>query len=868
MVPAVVLAALIMGAPTLRGTFVGGDDYRLVLNHVLVSRPSLAHAVELFRIVHRDLYQPLPLLSFSAEFAVAKVFGLFERGVDAGAWLFHLDNVLLHALNAVLAFLLIRRLASEEPRAETNHGEDRILSNGTASTPATGDYIAFVAALLFAVHPLQVEVVAWINGRMMLLSTLFALATLLALCRWMRTPSPLWSVLVPFFALCCAISKIRVELPLLMLLVPLAFRRRPRHGFWLIWAASTAITAAFTWINLQATDEAGMFEGAEKNLLGPGLARGLISLGWYFEHFVWPRGLASWYPAPGTVSWTEPLTLRAMLIVVPVLGFATWCVWKLRPAALGFAWFLAAIAATLQVVPTRNALAADRYMYLPIVGLVWVVGVVLLALYCRAAKRVQSAVLRIGVAVAGGIIVAASIAQSWHVASFYDNPVVKSRRIADLFPDAQHVWERAAWALYNVGNYQEAIDLARRELRHEDPRVRSEAHEAVGAALIKLGRFDEALSELGKGLELASDRGGPHYRLGWAYEEMGCIDEAIPYYEKAVEIAPLKNPWIVRLASLYRDRGRPADARRLYEQALRNNPYEVPAILGLAELDIAAGTPEKLAAAERSLLSLLDWYGDDPAAWANLGVIRARTGHVKEAIDAYQQALAIDPLNAVAAANLGQLYESMGNIRAAEQAYKAAEESPGITLDQAVVIHNFYLREGRPEEAVTMWDRIKQQLGSGTEAKAYANFARNLTTSMPRPFDPGKHDNVGVSEFPPELGPDTAKVNHPFEHASYAYYRLLQGAPRWAAKRADWLCESAGNASDGPAAKEQFLLAMGIAAARLPESPWPYCLAARVQLCGDDPKGAAPMIEICAQRCHDDECRDYADRLKKMLGEL
>ncbi len=78
----VIVAAVVMGLPTLRGSFVGGDDHRLVLNHVLVNHPSPTHAIELFGMVHRDLYQPLPMLSFSLEFALANALGLFDKGLS------------------------------------------------------------------------------------------------------------------------------------------------------------------------------------------------------------------------------------------------------------------------------------------------------------------------------------------------------------------------------------------------------------------------------------------------------------------------------------------------------------------------------------------------------------------------------------------------------------------------------------------------------------------------------------------------------------------------------------------------------------------------------------------------------------------
>jgi len=184
----IIAAALMMGMPTLRGTFIGGDDHRLVLNHVLVNHPSLTHALELFRIIHRDLYQPIPLLSFSFEFWIAEQFDLFANGVDAGAWLFHLTNVLLHVCNALLVFCVVNRLSADR-------------------TSRRSALIAFVVAMGFAVHPLQVEVVAWINGRMMLLSTLFALATIGCLQRWLRSRRAWWVVATICCALLCAISK-------------------------------------------------------------------------------------------------------------------------------------------------------------------------------------------------------------------------------------------------------------------------------------------------------------------------------------------------------------------------------------------------------------------------------------------------------------------------------------------------------------------------------------------------------------------------------------------------------------------------------------------------------------------------------------
>lgn len=221
---AIALAAVVMGLPTLSGSFVGGDDHRLALNHVLVNHPSLAHAVELFTIWHRDLYQPLPLLSFQAEFAIANTLGLFDEGLDGGQWLFHLTNILLHAANSVLVWFVI---VSLHERLGSNASQKKPGQAQSASRPAI---VATITALLFAVHPFQTEVVAWTNGRMMLMSTLFGLLSLLAFAAWLDRGRPRDAILTVVWVLLSGLSKVRLGLVVLLVIVALARRRKLEIG--------------------------------------------------------------------------------------------------------------------------------------------------------------------------------------------------------------------------------------------------------------------------------------------------------------------------------------------------------------------------------------------------------------------------------------------------------------------------------------------------------------------------------------------------------------------------------------------------------------------------------------------------------------
>lgn len=826
----VIACAILMGLPTLWGTFAFGDDHQLVLNHVLVNRPSFAHAIELFRIIHRDLYQPLPLLSFQIEFAVAGAFGLLDRGIEGGAWFFHMNNVLLHALNACLVWALARRLAATLGLAR-------------------GDVVALAAGVLFAVHPLQVEVVAWINGRMMLLSTLGALATLMALSGWLRKGGVWRGLLVVFCALCCQISKVRVELPLLMVLILLAHQQRITPGVIAVWLCSAAITVAATVVNYHATDRAGMFEGAAQNLTGPGVVRALRSLAWYFEHFALPLGLAPWYPAPGVVRWWEWETLRAVLTLLPVLAIGVWSLLRHRPLCGGLAFFFLAVATTVQLVPTRNTLAADRYMYLPIVGLVWAVGI--------AAARVsgmRQAVPGGGTPLKAGLmavpVIVVLLAISWHTGWFYNEPLRKIMRIATLYPHSPHVWERAGWAYYHDGQYEKAIELATKDLRHDDLDVLSDALEVIGAAQLKLGRYEEALVSMQKAIAADPEKAGGYYRLATVLDEMGGRDEALALYEKSVGMAPLKNPWILRLASVYRERGRMDDARRMFEQALRNNPYDIPATLGLAELDMMEQTPEGFARAEGRLRELLAWEPRQAQARNRLAVVLNSTGRTGDAIALYGGVLENDPQNVTALLNLAAILAGQNDLRAARNLYlRGAEQA--LVLSEMLAIHDFLVETRDFETLLVFWERQGVSAPDHPGVREMGLFSRVLAGRL-----------TGVAEALPAISADPA-TREPSTRALFVFAALAVGDFATARAHVEGLV---GPTAAEHEARRRLLAALEVFDESHPDEPWTFCLTARLLMADGHREGADAFIGLCAERCGDDGCRSYVAALQSLAG--
>ena len=636
----ILVLAIFVAWPAIRGEFVGGDYHRLVLNHVLVNHPSVAHAIELFQIVHRDLYQPLPLLTFQLEFLVANAFGMFDRSVEAGAWLFHFDNMWLHALNALLVFSLVRRLVE-------------------GAKGAAADRLALIAAVLFACHPLQVEVIAWINGRMMLLSTLFALLSVLSFDRFLQRGGFARALLSVVLALLSAISKVRVGLPPLMLLAAWATHRRIGARGWLAWGCSTLVIGAFAVVNIHATAEADMFEGGAEQLHGPTPVRAGLAMAHYFRTLVWPVGLGSYYPAPITVEWWSASTLTAGAVTLVGVALMVLVAWRVRACGWAVPWFFFGIADTLPFVPARNILAADRYLYLPIIGLVVLAAAVADAVFRRAGDRVRSPRFRVASWMTTCALLCLFLGIGWRVADTYTTALKKTLRTATTFPHEPRVWERAGWAYHRAGYYPEAIEFAQRELVHDNAVLRSAGLQLWGMSELRRGNVDEGLRLLHRAREIAPKDPLAVYRLAAAYDELGRWKDALPLFEASAEYSPGDNVTLRRLAALYRREGRLDEARQLYERSLTNNAFDIEAAVGLVELDVEAATTSSYAAAEQRLRKLLDHLPEDARLNANLGMIRFLEERADDAMKLASRAFValIDARYAMAAARVDELCE-------------------------------------------------------------------------------------------------------------------------------------------------------------------------------------------------------------------
>ncbi|MCH7702811.1 MAG: tetratricopeptide repeat protein [Planctomycetes bacterium] len=822
----VAVLALVAAGPSIDGAFLSGDDKHLLLNHVLVNHPSLTNAGQLLTLeAHRDLYQPVPLLTFAAEFKVIRWLSwpIGVNGAGAGVALFHVTNILLHAFNAVLVFWLFRRL------------QGKLL-------------IAALVAGLFAVHPLSVESYAWLNGRMTLLSTLFSLISLVAMDIWLERGRRTVAVIAMIAVVLAMCSKVRLGLPVLMLLWPMARGKRPPMQWWWTWGISLAVTVGFAGLNAWMSRSAGMFAGGTE-LTGSRMARTIIALGWYFRCYVWPTGLSPHYPTDAHVDFSHelvPMALVAVMVTIAsVLVFARWS----RVGLLGLAWFLATIASTLPLVPARNLMAADRYVYLPVIGLHWIVATVIALVLARLArKRALRAGLVAGLAVAG----VALLAISWSGSSFYHDDLARAQRIADRYPDVPGMWVQVAWAHYDRGQYEQVIDTASQDVERGDALSRGSAYQVIGMAQHRLGRVGSGIDSLEYAVELSPDDAKAHTRLGRGLEAAGRDTEAAEHYRRAVVLAPNYNPAVLSLAAHYRDAGDAQNAIHYYRCALDNNAFDPTAAMGIAVLDMAAGRYDQ---AQARLKRLLSWMPTHAEARTNLGVCLARTGRPDDAMAQYRRVLDSTPGAPTAAANLSLLLSAKGAGSEAIGILQDALAQYPAELTLLIAYHDVCIEQGQPNRAIPMWQRASESRPAAATLSAW--WAWSAAISGDSSTVRSALDRAGSG-----LPTRDSAAGRLIDMAE-AWLRLDEGDPALAIGVIDRFV------GDPPTAPPDTLMrlrrGLRLYGSAHPDRPWPYYLMAHLLLSQGDGDGLI-ALDLFDQLCEDPVCKERSDRLRATLA--
>lgn len=619
-----------------------------------------------------DYWHPLSWLSHMADW---QLYGAHAAG-------HHLTSLLLHALNAVLLFVVVRRLAG-------------------------GFWTAAVCAALFAWHPLRVESVVWIAERKDVLSGAWFLATVWCYFNYAERRaaggSGAWRAYLLTLAAYAAglMSKpMVVTLPGVLLLLDYWPLRRAGWGeaggalrAWtrlavekLPFLAMSAAAAVAT-LRMQAVEQAFVLKLSAEDRLG----NAVVSVARYLGKEVWPFDLAVCYPHPGR--W--PLVWVALSGVL-VAGVTVLAVVqrKRRPwVIVGWLWFLGMLVPVIGIVQAGYQAMADRYTYLPMIG-------VELAVLLTVREWVTTRRARLAAGGVAVLVLAGCSARTWSQEGVWRN----SRT---LFEHALAVTHRNAVA-----------------------------HYFLGVTLLDAGRADEAAVQCRRAVALAPDSSAAHAALALVDSIQGRLADAESEYGRALELAPRDPTILISLGGLELRRGAYPQATGRFTEVLRQRPDSLPAVLGLAEAEAGLGRTAEAEAGFRRALALgadeprvqtdyaefLAAHGrladalvhyeaavklapSDPAAHRNLGDALRVLGKLPEAIAEYRRALALHPDDALTDFGLGLAFEQSGQASRALAAYiHAARLSPDFS-EAHLRIALLMLDRGKLDEAVVHIDR-------------------------------------------------------------------------------------------------------------------------------------------------------------------
>ena len=466
---AVVLAILtiVAFAPVRHYGFVNFDDNDYVTGNPHVTNGLTPDGVVwAFTTGHAANWHPLTWISHMVD---VQLYGLDPEG-------HHITNLVFHLANTLLLFWILVEM--------------------TGAPGPSG----FVAAL-FAVHPLHVESVAWVAERKDVLSTFFWMLTLAAYVRFVRRPGRgRYLTVVTLFAAGLLAKPMLVTLPFVLLLLDFWPLRR--------WTLSERnrlpalvrekiplmlLTIISSVVTLLAQAKGGAVIGLAKALIGSRLANVFVSYFMYAYRMIWPARLTVLYPNTANVPhWW--IAAAFGVIAVSIISLRTLERWPV--IAVGWFWYVGTLVPVLGLVQVGEQASADRYTYVPLIGLFLILA---FGIYDALHRQPSRNFVFAG---ACGLTIVACVGCT--------------RVQLGYWKTSQTLWEHAL-----------AVD-------NENP----SAHVNVGSYLEQQGRLDDAKFHYNQALRIDHDYGIAHTNLAAVLERRGRLDDAIPHYSEAFRIGP------------------------------------------------------------------------------------------------------------------------------------------------------------------------------------------------------------------------------------------------------------------------------------------------------------------------------------------
>ncbi len=687
-----VVAAITFAAflPALDNGFVNWDDDKVLLQNNHFRGLGDEQLEWMFTAYWMGHYHPLTWMSFAVDY--------LTWGID-DAYGFHLTNVLLHTLNTAFFYFLVARLLALAMGDPHGRKDTALLAS------------AALAALVFGIHPLRVESVAWVTERRDVLSLSFLLPCVLCYLRYVAGGagrrfwytasvvlllfsllSKAWGITLPVVLLVLDIYPLRRvgaarkeplssqvrrvlidKLPFVVLAASIAFK-----------AASAQATAVYT---MKTLDEHGLAQRA---------AQAAYGLAFYVWKTVCPVGLAPLYEIPIEMNPLEPRFIAAGVVVIA--GIAAILLyrrrWRAGPALLAI--YVITLAPVLGLAQSGPQLVADRYSYVSCLTLAVLVGAACLWLVRWLSGRwsLRGAVgLTAGVAV---VVVGMMTVLTWRQARVWRTSQTLWEHCLTICPDSRD-------ARYNLG-----VDLANRQ------------------------EYDRAIERFNETLRLDPHHSGALASLGRAWHLQGETEQAIPKYMEALRLKDDMSRVHRWLGSALQEIGNTDEAARHFSEAIRLEPESVEASSDLGIMLVQQG---RIDAALPHLAKAVEADPNNATVRYNLGLALAKLGRLDQATKHFTECVRLAPNNFDARSCLAGALAMQGQIEWAVANYQVAVRIRPDSADTHGRLADLLQRQGKNEDAVVHY---RAALRVAPEKWGLVNNLATLlmTTRDPRLRDP------------------------------------------------------------------------------------------------------------------------------------
>ena len=637
------LALLVFGTffPVLKNDFVNYDDHAYVTENTQVQRGlSWAGISWAFGSATASNWHPLTMLSHMLDWQLYRLH----------PWGHHLTSLLLHTANVVLLFLVLRRMTGALWRS-------------------------LCVALLFGLHPLDVQSVAWVAERKNVLSTCFWLLTLWCYARYaqktevgsqraevrnqkpdvgsptsdLRPPASgfYWLALI-CFALGLMSKPMLVTLPFVLLLLDYWPLKRVSHVPWQMteWKKLVLekipfffLSAAVCVVTFLVQKAGGGVPSLDRLSLAERLVNALVSYGRYLGKLFWPENFAVLYPYPR--SWPIGVVLGSGVLLLGV-SLAVVALRRSRPWLLvGWFWFVGTLVPVIGLVQTGEQSIADRHMYVPMIGLLILVVWGLHPLVLR-----RPSLRWLALAVTAAAAVSCLIITRREIGYWQDNETLFRHDIA-IAGGTPTAYYQLGVSLNEKGrpeeaaaNFQELLKLRPNDFH---------ALYALGVIASNKKQLAEAIPLFQQVIALNPDYPEAHYSLGVALAQQGQLEAALNQYQEAVRLNPGYFAARMSLGTALGRSGRLPEAITQFQAAHQLKPADLGALYNLGTAFNGSGQLDDAILAFQEVLKLKPDHAD---AHNNLGLAFSRQGRLDEAISQFQEALRLNPSHARARSNL------------------------------------------------------------------------------------------------------------------------------------------------------------------------------------------------------------------------